>query len=1142
MKHKLLRTISAALASCLAITVTAQDSWTPSSIGGFGYYNNSTVYGMNVFNGQLYVAAGNDSGFVYRSPSGNPGSWTKVFADPAIRSVEEISSSAIGGGNMYIAASADFFDTSRVFRSTDGINWTNYFTSTYYKVSHVIPFKGSGTTDSIYVFESTPGGAFIHKSFYNSNDPNNIYGMWDTVFDMSATGNFANMSAVAVHNNKLYAGSNGGDLWISANGNTWTRNVAVDYGFGLGSNKELSAIGSFGGYVYIGTDNNALGPQLWRSNDDVNWTMIQQFSASYKKVSGITVADGKLWVTLGSTSSPGEVLKSTDGLTFTSSNSTGFGNFGNNGMKASMIEFGNNIYWGGENFSMPARIFGNPGAEIHRLCKLTPPTVDLGPDRTICEYTTTTLDAGSGIAYLWDDGSTSQTIDVSYPDVYDVVVVGANGCSGRDYIQVFNTEAPYLSMINPTGGYPATACLGDTASVRVSAYSDVLSILAPINSIDHDSINDSFGQTLDSILVTGIIDQSSAGWSLYSVTIDSLSHENMGDLEIGLYSPDGAYITLSNYFGSGSNLGYVGTEFRMDAPDYLTSGSPPYTGLFFPQNGFNNLWGNPNGYWRLAVYDAYSGSNGVLKGWTIRLQDTDTMMTYSWTPAIGLVASNTLNMLAHPATTTDYTLTVTNSLGCSATQEVQVLIPDITFPQSHDTVCYGSQLLLAPAGVSQYASWTPSTGLDTTISYEVYASPGVSMTYYVNDTVYGCPIMDSIHVHQNAQLFLNSPSPVTICNSDTAVLTASANGGSAPYTYTWDMGGSYLYGETIYPVPTGGTSFTISATDAAGCTIGGGSTSISVTPSTDVYGHVTYNSGASNVAGSYVVLYEHLPYLTHFDTIQVTTTDASGNYHFPSVDNSNYLIEVFPDASYTTLVPSYYGDVFMWDDATVVTHGCATADTFNIAAVEQTVVTGPGFLHGTIIEVDGFSRIPGDPIPGVDVKLGRNPGGQLVTSTETDANGEYSFANLPYDDYIIYVDIPGLGNDSTYTVTVDATNNTFMNLDYEVDSTEINPVPQLSTNITPSENAKGNMFSVYPNPASSTANIEYTISDDAKVLLGVYNVLGIKVLDIINTKQSSGTYKYSLNNEKDKNLAPGVYFVTLVINDKTNIQQLVISK
>jgi hypothetical protein len=49
------------------------------------------------------------------------------------------------------------------------------------------------------------------------------------------------------------------------------------------------------------------------------------------------------------------------------------------------------------------------------------------------------------------------------------------------------------------------------------------------------------------------------------------------------------------------------------------------------------------------------------------------------------------------------------------------------------------------------------------------------------------------------------------------------------------------------------------------------------------------------------------------------------------------------------------------------------------------------------------SAFASDPVPGIDVKLGTNPGGQLVARQQTDARGSATFANVQAGSYRVSV-------------------------------------------------------------------------------------------------------------------------------------------
>ncbi|MBL0056576.1 MAG: gliding motility-associated C-terminal domain-containing protein [Chitinophagaceae bacterium] len=75
--------------------------------------------------------------------------------------------------------------------------------------------------------------------------------------------------------------------------------------------------------------------------------------------------------------------------------------------------------------------------------------------------------------------------------------------------------------------------------------------------------------------------------------------------------------------------------------------------------------------------------SSILEGSSVILQGSGSSGTYSWTPAAGLSATNILNPVAKPATTTTYTLRITNSQGCFATANVTItVIPNCTNPMN----------------------------------------------------------------------------------------------------------------------------------------------------------------------------------------------------------------------------------------------------------------------------------------------------------------------------------------------------------------------------------------------------------------------------------------------------------------------------
>lgn len=81
-----------------------------------------------------------------------------------------------------------------------------------------------------------------------------------------------------------------------------------------------------------------------------------------------------------------------------------------------------------------------------------PPVINLGPDQTLCEGQTITLDAGvPGMTYHWHPGgSSTQTVNVNTQDTYGVTVYNQFGCSGQDQVTILIIPEFSVNLGNDT--------------------------------------------------------------------------------------------------------------------------------------------------------------------------------------------------------------------------------------------------------------------------------------------------------------------------------------------------------------------------------------------------------------------------------------------------------------------------------------------------------------------------------------------------------------------------------------------------------------------------------------------------------------------------------------------------------------------
>jgi len=82
-------------------------------------------------------------------------------------------------------------------------------------------------------------------------------------------------------------------------------------------------------------------------------------------------------------------------------------------------------------------------------------------------------------------------------------------------------------------------------------------------------------------------------------------------------------------------------------------------------------------------------------------------------------------------------------------------------------------------------------------------------------------------------------------------------------------------------------------------------------------------------------------------------------------------------------------------------------------------------------------------------------------------------------------------------------------------------------------------FSIYPNPVADMAQIEFTLLKESTVQLGVYDLLGKRIIQIYDGTAPFGQQNFSFNTQ---NLDQGIYFAKLNINGQEQVKKIQVSK
>lgn len=401
---------------------------------------------------------------------------------------------------------------------------------------------------------------------------------------------------------------------------------------------------------------------------------------------------------------------------------------------------------------------------------------------SLCQGDSTHLTAQGGSSYQWSNGLNTATITVHTGGAYSVTVTNAAGCSATTSISLTSNAVPEVT-INAN----AIICQGGTATLTA----------ASTNGNTYRWSNGSYQSTLTiSTAGTYTVTVTSAGGCTASATTTIISRP-LPPLSFG---------------GQHSICNGQSYTYTLPTDSTLT------------YRWSNNATGNQitayvSGYYSVTATNTFGCTRSatdtlivhalptpVITGTTSICRGSYTILTasggnsYLWSNG-----SNTADIAVYPTTNTNYSVTMTNTYGCTATTSTLVTIkvlPSIIFSGNH-SFCQGGSTTISVTGGSSY-QW----GNGSTTSTQTFSAAG---TYRVTATnSYNCQKSDSILITVNPlpNITVSGNNPICAGNSD--VLTASG-----ATSYVWNTNET---GATITVMPTSTTSYTVTGTNINGCT------------------------------------------------------------------------------------------------------------------------------------------------------------------------------------------------------------------------------------------------------------------------------------------------------------------------------------
>jgi predicted transcriptional regulator len=457
------------------------------------------------------------------------------------------------------------------------------------------------------------------------------------------------------------------------------------------------------------------------------------------------------------------------------------------------------------------------------------PTVAItaGGPTTFCQGGSVNLTASAATSYVWSNGATTASVNITAPGSYTVQISNSTGCTVTSTATVVAVNALPTASITASGN--TNLCAGANVTLTASAGSTYLW---------------STGATTASIVVT------TAGSSTVTVTNAAGCSSTSSPTNIvvnALPTPSitsigstticqGATVTLTTANGTG--LTYQWKNNGTNIP-----GATSVSHVANAVGSYTVQVTNAAGCIGTSIATAVvvnalpvasisnSGANTICAGTSVNLTASGgTAYVWSNGATSATIAANT---------TGNYTVSVSNAAGCTSTAStaISVLTPTVASISANGptSFCAGQNVVLtANAG----ASYVWSTGA-TTASITVAATNNVSVQVtYASGCVSTSPVT-SVTANSLPAATISASGATSFCPGSTVTLTAS-NGA----TYLWTNGATT---NSIVVSSTGNYGVTVA--NAAGCTATSLPTSVDVfvTPTATITssGATTFCQGAT---------------------------------------------------------------------------------------------------------------------------------------------------------------------------------------------------------------------------------------------------------------------------------------------------------
>jgi gliding motility-associated-like protein len=456
---------------------------------------------------------------------------------------------------------------------------------------------------------------------------------------------------------------------------------------------------------------------------------------------------------------------------------------------------------------------------------------DAGPDIFVCIGDSTQLNAGTGpVAFQWQaHPSLYDRIDVPDPFVftltdqdYILTATDTSGCTDTDTARVIINPLPGIAISNPD----VYVCSG--APTVLTATGGVQYAWTPAATLDDSTLAAPTARPIN--LGPDIVDST---WYYVTVTdangcsdIDSIGIEVR--LRPVIEVSGDTFVcpgdTVPIWVQGGFGVQRAGWRFDGSVGDSTLITQTRAEGIAFPNRGtyyvgvVEAIWGctNEDSIWVYHI-EPYAGEDSTIcEGDSLRLLGAGGVR-YRWDPPTGLSNAAVAQPWAFPRTTTTYTLTVTDSLGCVDSDEVTITVrPAPPIEITGDTeICINDEAALFANGGIAYQWFTEDTTISSLTAPNVTAAPRRDMRYILlGEGSNGCFWRDTLDLEVHPLPEVQAGPPANACRNTPVQLQGS---GAVDYSWTPQQFLDDPFAQNPIATPDSTQYFYLTGTDANGC-------------------------------------------------------------------------------------------------------------------------------------------------------------------------------------------------------------------------------------------------------------------------------------------------------------------------------------